>query len=85
MIKKFWNKNHEKYDAQFDRATDNLWKIWKDEVNASVSKIVSVHNIDAFKNRFGYEPIRINDNSSAWAGLIFKDTAEYMLFLLEWS
>jgi hypothetical protein len=80
MIRKIWVERLPNYDRTFDLASDNLWAVWKEEMAKS---IISPKNTSAFKKRFNYKPI-VNINGG-WEGLIFKNKAEYMLFLLEWS
>ena len=83
MIVKSWNRNSPEFDKTFDLASSNFWNAW----------CVSRRHCDlldekAFIDIFHFKPITNDysyDRGNAWAGLIFEDEAQYMLFLLEWS
>jgi hypothetical protein len=75
MIRKIWNADSPNYDNQFDKASDNLWDVWREECG-------DVRNRKKFIERFGY---KLFVDSGSWDGLIFRNKGHYMLFLLEWS
>ena len=88
MYKKYWNSDLPEYDEQFDRVSDNLWSYWKNLVfeNPSLFKTNTTFpykNAEVFYKTFGFKPI-LNKNRQ-FDGLEFKNKAQYMLFLMEWS
>ena len=79
MIRKYWMLDHPKYDAHFDKVSDNAWKVWKQEQTYE-----KLHDNVAWRERFGCDQL-VGDKLDSWVGLKFKNKAHYVLFLLEWS
>ena len=83
MIKKYWEIEHPKYDAHFDNVSDNAWEVWRLE---RVERVVgTLKDRIAWQKRFHCTPILKNNDQGSWSGLKFKNKADYVLFLLEWS
>jgi hypothetical protein len=79
MIKKSWLIESKYYDSLFDVAVNNAWKVWQEEI-----QYYNVLDAPEWLKRFNCKPV-LNENSKTWNAMIFKNKADYVLFMMEWS
>jgi hypothetical protein len=82
MIEVSWEIGSSQFDGAFDEASSNAWDVWSKDKNFLDTD--GKMNVAEWEKQFHCKPI-VNPDHDTWTGLIFKDKASYVLFLLEWS